>query len=286
MSTINRLYKDRLFRLLFADEKNKANALALYNALNNSNYTNEDDLEFNTLDNVIHLGMKNDLSFIIADSMNLYEQQASHNPNMPLRGFLYFAKLFNKYLAKQGKSLHSESLLSIPTPRFVVFYNGVARRPATEKLHLSDAFLTPDSSGEFEWTATVINLNHQDNAGLLERCRPLYEYTTLISRIQQYKEQDFSLQEAVDKAVDDCIRDGILVEFLTAHRTEVLQLFLEELDEKFYIAGVKKAALLENLKEKIQRKIAKGLSLEQIASELEEVPEDIRPIYEELVNKE
>lgn len=283
MSTINRLYKDRLFRLLFADEKNKANALALYNALNNSNYTNVDELEFNTLDNVIHLGMKNDLSFIVADSMSLYEQQASHNPNMPLRGFLYFAKLYNKYLAKQGKSLHSESLLTIPTPRFVVFYNGIAKRPATEKLRLSNAFLVPDTSGEFEWTATVINLNHKDNTGLLERCRPLYEYTTLISRIQQYKEQELSLQEAVDKAVDDCIRDGILVEFLTAHRTEVLQLFLEELDEKYYIAGIKQTALLENLKEKIQRKITKGLSLEQIASELEEDIETIQPLYEELI---
>lgn len=283
MSTINRLYKDRLFRLLFADEKNKANALALYNALNNSNYTNVDELEFNTLDNVIHLGMKNDLSFIVADSMSLYEQQASHNPNMPLRGFLYFAKLYNKYLAKQGKSLHSESLLTIPTPRFVVFYNGIAKRPATEKFRLSNAFLVPDTSGEFEWTATVINLNHKDNTGLLERCRPLYEYTTLISRIQQYKEQELLLQEAVDKAVDDCIRDGILVEFLTAHRTEVLQLFLEELDEKYYIAGIKQTALLENLKEKIQRKITKGLSLEQIASELEEDIETIQPLYEELI---
>lgn len=286
MSAINRLYKDRLFRLLFGEEKNKANALALYNALNNSNYTNVDDLEFNTLDNVIHLGMKNDLSFIVADSMSLYEQQASHNPNMPLRGFLYFAKLYNKYLAKQGKSLHSLSLLTIPTPRFVVFYNGVVKRPAKEKLRLSDAFLVPDASGEFEWTATVINLNHEDNSDLLERCRPLYDYTTLISRIQNYKEQELPLQEAVDNAVDDCIRDGILVEFLTAHRTEVLQLFLEELDEKFFIAGLKEEGRDELLTELITKKIAKGKSLEQIADELEEDIENIRPLYEELLKKQ
>lgn len=243
MSSVNRLYKDRLFRLLFADEKNKANALALYNALNNSNYTNVEELEFNTLDNVIHLGMKN--------------------------------------------------LLTIPTPRFVVFYNGTDKRPAIEKLRLSKAFLIPDSSGEFEWTATVINLNHEDNSDLLERCRPLYEYTTLISRIQNYKDQGLTIETAVDIAVDECIRDGILVDFLTAHRTEVLQLFLEELDEQFFINGVKEEALQEErqrqqekLKEKIKRKIAKGLSLEQTAEELEEDVETIRPYYEELIAQE
>ena len=128
----------------------------------------------------------------------------------------------------------------------------------------------------------------------MERCRPLYEYSTLISRIQAYKKQEPSLQEAVDKAIDDCIRDNILVEFLTAHRTEVLELFLEELDEKFFIAGVKEEGReeerqlqrqlqLEKLKEKIRRKINKGLPLEQISSELEEDLDTIRPLYNELI---
>lgn len=164
------------------------------------------------------------------------------------------------------------------------------KRPAIEKLRLSKAFLIPDSSGEFEWTATVINLNHEDNSDLLERCRPLYEYTTFISRIQNYKNQGLTIETAVDIAVDECIRDGILVDFLTAHRTEVLQLFLEELDEQFFINGVKEEVLQEErqrqqekLKEKIKRKIAKGLSLEQTAEELEEDVETIRPYYEELI---
>ena len=298
MSTINRKYKDRLFRLLFADEQNKSNALALYNALNHSSYTSEDDLEFNTLENVLYLGMKNDLSFIIADTMSLYEQQATHNPNMPLRGFLYFSKLYDKYLARQKKSLHSRTLVTIPTPRYVVFYNGMEHRPAVEKLRLSEAFEKPDTSGEFEWTATVINLNHEDNLPLLDSCRPLSEYTTLVSRIQHYKNQNLPIETAVNTAVDDCIRDGILVSFLTEHRTEVLQLYLEELDEKFYLEELWEEGhaegrkeehqhQLEVLKTKILQKINKGLSLEQTASELEEAVESIRPYYEELlaVNK-
>ncbi|MBP3611406.1 MAG: hypothetical protein J6J42_13845 [Lachnospiraceae bacterium] len=287
MSTINRQYKDRLFRLLFADEQNKSNALALYNALNHSSYTNEDDLEFNTLENVLYLGMKNDLSFIIADTMSLYEQQASHNPNMPLRGFLYFSKLYDKYLAHHQKSLHSRTLITVPTPRYMVFYNGMEHRPAVEKLRLSEAFEKPDTSGEFEWTATVINLNHEANSALLNSCRPLYEYTTLVSRIQYYRAQNLPIETAVNTAVDDCIREGILVNFLTEHRTEVLQLYLEELDEKFYLEELweegRKEGLQIHLTQLILKKIKTGKSLEQIAAEVEEKPEDIRALYEELV---
>jgi len=150
VATINREYKDRLFRLIFADEKNKANTLALYNALNNSSYTNEDDLEITTIEDAIYLKMKNDLSFVIADTMNLYEQQSTHNPNMPLRGFLYFSNLYEKYLSQNELTLHVNSLVKIPTPNYIVFYNGVSKRPAIEKLQLSDAFQIPDNRGEFE----------------------------------------------------------------------------------------------------------------------------------------
>ncbi len=121
MKKVNRKHKDRLFRLIFADEKNKANTLSLYNALNNFSYENAEDLEITTLQDVIYINMKNDLSFIIADTMNLYEQQSTHNPNMSLRGFLYFANLYEKYLAKEKRNLHSSSLVKIPTPRYVVF---------------------------------------------------------------------------------------------------------------------------------------------------------------------
>jgi len=102
MAKTNRKYKDRLFRLIFADEKNKKNTLSLYNMLNNSSYENEEDLEITTLEDVLYINMKNDLSFIIADIMNPYEQQSTHNPNMPLRGFLYFASLYENHVFRTG----------------------------------------------------------------------------------------------------------------------------------------------------------------------------------------
>ena len=128
MTQINRQHKDRIFRLLFADEKNKANTLALYNALNNSSYTDVDELEITTLEDALYIKMKNDLSFVIADRMNLYEQQSTYNPNMPLRGFLYFASLYEKYLKTNEFSILLKKHIKIPTPKYVVFYNGIDKK--------------------------------------------------------------------------------------------------------------------------------------------------------------
>lgn len=292
MTNINREHKDRLFRRIFADEKNKANTLALYNALNKSSYTNEDDLEITTIEDAIYLTMKNDLSFVIADTMHLYEQQSTHNPNMPLRGFIYYGSLYAKHLQENRLTLHISSLVKIPTPNYIVFYNGIAERPAIEKLRLSDAFQIPDDSYEFEWTATVINLKHKDNNHLLQRCKPLSDYTTLVSKIQSYQ-KSMPIPAAINKAVEECIAENILSEFLKAHRAEVLEVYLSEVDEdilreRLTEEGIQQGqqlerdAYLQKLKDKIQRKIAKGKTLKQIAEELEEDIEDIRPLYEEL----
>ena len=287
MTTVNRNYKDRLFRLFFGDEKNKANTLALYNALNHSSYSDEEDLEITTIEDAIYIKMKNDISFVIADTMNLYEQQASHNPNMPLRGFIYYGSLYAKYLETNRLTPHVSTLVKLPTPNYIVFYNGTAKRPAVEKLRLSDAFQIPDDRGEFEWTATVINLNHDDNTGLLQSCKPLSDYTTLVSKIQAYQ-KTMPITEAVNKAIDDCIADGILAEFLQAHRAEVLDMYLSEVNEdilreRLMEEGEQKGRE-EFLRSIILKKISKGKSLEQIADELEENVEDIRPLYEELIS--
>lgn len=301
MTTVNREHKDRLFRLIFADEKNKANTLALYNALNKSAYTNEDDLEITTIEDAIYLKMKNDLSFVIADTMNLYEQQSTHNPNMPLRGFIYYGSLYARYMQTHRLTPHVSTLVKIPTPNYIVFYTGISKRPALEKLRLSDAFQIPDSRGEFEWTATVINLKHEDNKDLLHSCQPLSDYTTLVSKIQHYQ-KSMPVNEAVNKAVEECISEGILADFLKAHRAEVLEVYLAEVDEDILRErlmeegeqrgiqqGIQQGQQLEReanhqkLKDKVQRKIAKGKTLELIADELEETPDTIQPLYEELI---
>ena len=122
--TINRTYKDRLFKIIFEDKKE---LLSLYNALTGKNYQNPDELEINTIDDVIYMHLKNDMSFILDDWQNLFEQQSTFNPNQPLRGFFYFADLYKvKYF---GKKIYSTRLLKIPTPQYIVFYNGTMNMP-------------------------------------------------------------------------------------------------------------------------------------------------------------
>ena len=94
---INKKYKDRLFRLIFQDKKD---LLELYNAINNSDYTNPEDLTITTIEDVVYMGMKNDLSFLIDDVLNLYEHQSSFSPNLPLRGLFYFSSLYRNRLSR------------------------------------------------------------------------------------------------------------------------------------------------------------------------------------------
>lgn len=177
---INKKHKDTLFRLLFGE--NKENALSLYNAVNGSSYTCADDLEFTTLEDVVYMKMKNDVSFLFAKSLNLYEHQSSYNPNMPLRGLMYFADLYRQ-LIPESEKLYGQKLVKIPTPKYVVFYNGDDGKMNSERieLKLSDSFEMPDATHGFEWTATMININCGRNKKIMEKCKVLNDYSIFIT---------------------------------------------------------------------------------------------------------
>ena len=69
--TVNRQYKDRLFKLIF---KEKEDLLELYNAVNNTSYDNPEDIEVNTLEDVVYMGMKNDISQICIENWSEQEK--------------------------------------------------------------------------------------------------------------------------------------------------------------------------------------------------------------------
>ena len=124
--TVNREYKDRLFKFIFGKdtEQSKQWRLQLYNARNGTKITDADELEINTIENVLFISMHNDVSFIVDTEMNLYEEQSSWNPNMPLRGVFYFSILYQKFLTKNKMTILSSQKIMIPRPRFFVFYHG------------------------------------------------------------------------------------------------------------------------------------------------------------------
>ena len=229
--TINRTYKDRLFKIIFEDKKE---LLSLYNALTGKNYQNPDELEINTIDDVIYMHLKNDMSFILDDWQNLFEQQSTFNPNQPLRGFFYFADLYKvKYF---GKKIYSTRLLKIPTPQYIVFYNGTANMPDRKELRLSDAFQQPTEQPDIEVVAHMLNINYGHNKELMERCQKLKEYAQFIDIIRHYLKENehWSNEQAISKAIDDCIKNNILRDILQKERLRVMASILSEFDEVGY----------------------------------------------------
>ena len=235
---INKAYKDRLFCLLFGREEYKENILSLYNALNNTSYTNVEDIEITTIDDAIYIKMKNDVSFLIDSYLLLWEQQSSFNPNMPVRGMMYFGKLYSAYIKMRNLNIYGSTLISIPTPKYMVLYNGEQNASATVKLKLSDAFMNKDDSGDFEWTATMINLNKGKNDSLLAKCKVLSDYMYLIGLIKKYQ-KTMEFADAVDKAVVECIENDVLADFLIRHRAEVKDVCITEFDEKAFVNGIR-----------------------------------------------
>lgn len=128
-----------------------------------------------------------------------------------------------------------------------------------EKLRLSDAFCNEDRSGEFEWTATVVNLNHEDNKNLLGKCEILQEYTDLVANIRELS-RSMKEAEAVDKAVVKCIEHrGELAEILLEHRSEVVNMLLAEFDEEAFVRDIHEEGLREGLEKGLEKGMQKGL---------------------------
>lgn len=235
----NREHKDRFFKKVFSSKKALLN---LYNAVNGTNYTNPDDIEINTIEDFLYLNMKNDVSFLFTDKMNLYEHQSSVNPNMPFRGFIYLSKLYHKTVYEKY-DFFDDKLVKIPMPQFVVFYNGTKEEPDRKVLSLSDAF---NGDGKFEpaleCKATVLNINYEHNKELMEKCTELRDYAILISRIRSNCQNGMVLGDAIDKAIDDCIKEGIMKEILEAHRMEAKEMLFTEYNEEAHINHVKESS--------------------------------------------
>lgn len=252
---INRTYKDRLFRLRFGSEEYKEDILSIYNALNGTSHHNADDISITTIDDVIYIKMKNDVSLLLDGNISLWEQQSSVNPNMPVRGLLYFGNLYDQYIKMHKLNIYGKKLQKIPAPRYIVFYNGEEECEPLAKLRLSDAFIHKTDSGEFEWTATVYNLNRGKNDELLAKCRPLAEYMELVNRIRDNQRNGMSVNDAVDYAVDRCIADGIMSDFLTKHKAEVRNVCITEFDEKVYTDGIREEGREEGRAEGLEQGI-------------------------------
>ena len=274
---VNRNYKDTVFRMLFSDRKN---LLSLYNAVNQKHYTDPEDLEIVTLENAIYMGMKNDLAFIIDTNLYLYEHQSTYNPNMPLRDLFYISNEYQKLLDK--KSLYSSSLQKIPAPNFIELYNGTDTLSDFSEHRLSSAFENLSGEPKLELIVTVLNINEGHNALLMEHCQTLKEYSQYVAKVRKYA-VGMPLDQAVEYAVDECIKENILADFLRKNRAEVISMSIFEYDKEEEEKKLRKAEYEAGVEAGVSLGVEKGvkkgiiettrhllklnkLSLEEIAS--------------------
>ena len=298
-SPVNRLYKSRIFAMLYQDKKE---LLDLYNAISGKHYEDPELLEINTLENAIYMTMRNDLSFLIDFRLSLYEHQSTYSPNLPLRDLFYISDLYSGMV--KDENLYGVKLVQIPAPQFVIFYNGMKEMPDRTVLRLSDAYSVKEENPALELTAVMLNINRGHNEKLKGLCKSLKDYSEYTARVREYADT-MPISEAVEQAICECIQEGVLAEFLKQNRAEAKQVSIYEYDEEKHMrqeretfwedgwaagreegiregeergreAGRKEgreegrqAGKLDLLKDLIQKKLSKGKSTGAIAEELE-----------------
>ena len=116
---VSRKVKDGMFRTLFKEDRE--GLLELYNALSGTDYTDASDMEIVTIENAVYIVMKNDLAFIIADVLSMYEHQSTVNGNMPVRFLIYLTEEYQKFISRADKSIYGKIPIGLPVPKCVVF---------------------------------------------------------------------------------------------------------------------------------------------------------------------
>lgn len=225
----NREYKSDVFSMLMAD---KANALQLYNAMNGSDYSDPDKVEILTLDKGVSLSIRNDAAFILEANLSVYEHQSTICPNMPVRNLIYFTNILERLL--KNRNIYSRSRVLIPVPKFAVFYNGQDdNQPDQEILKLSDSFVHHVEDPQLELTCCVYNINAGHNKEFLNKCPVLREYMAFVDYVREYhnEEKGCNLETAINMAIDRCIEENILRDFLRENRSEVVK--VTQLDYTF-----------------------------------------------------
>ena len=260
----NRNYKSSLFTMLFSDKKE---LLGLYNAVSGKQYKDPGALRVNTLENAIYMAIKNDLSFVIDSQLSLYEHQSTYSPNLPLRMLLYLADLYADLT--QNENLYGRKKVKLPPPRFIIFYNGEEAQPDRRILKLSDLYEVEEEEHKLELEAVMLNINAGHNPELMKACRTLADYARYTACIRRHA-AEMPIEEAVERTITECIREGILEEFLRKYRAEAKRMSIYEYDQARHIRQEREEARKEEKKNIAVNLARMGMTAEQIAKAVEE----------------
>ncbi|MCM1058075.1 MAG: hypothetical protein NC517_10775 [Firmicutes bacterium] len=278
MPNMSRNHKDNVFCLLYREKKN---LLSLYNAMNDTSYRDEEELEVVTLEKAICMKIQNDAAFVVDSTLNLYEQQASVSMNMPLRDLYYVAEELKKLAPPDV--LYHRKMVKIPAPRFVVFYNGVEEQPERIVCRLSDMYERKEEEPELELKVTIVNINPGHSEELKAKCESLRGYMVFVEKVRSKKDAGMTAEEAVRQAVDECISENILAEFFTEHREDIIEMGIFEFDQELHDKALREDGIeeggIKHLISQVCRKMQKNKTLDRITEDLEEEKSVIEPIY-------
>lgn len=186
------------------------------------------------------------------------------------------------YLSENEKDVHRPKLIKIPNPKFIVFYNGEKKCPDRMLLRLSDSFEISDKSGFFEWTAEMININKGHNETLQKVCKPLYNYTSYVSRISDNKKKGLSGTAAVNEAVDWAIKENLLNGFFKLQKEEILAMSLTEFDEEAFRKGCYNDGFEDGVEqtkiENARNLYENGVSIELISKSIKMSEEQVKEL--------
>ena len=98
-------------------------------------------------------------------------------------------------------------------------------------MKLSDSYNVQDKKPSLELKATMLNINSGHNKKLLNACKTLKDYSEYVARVRSYAEE-MDTEDAVERAITECIREGILEEFLRKNRAEAKKVSIYEYDDE------------------------------------------------------
>ena len=252
-------YRDRLFCFIFGSEEHKDWTLSLYNAVSGTSYTDPNLIRITTLTQVLYMGMQDDVALLIMDELDLYEHQSSFNPNMPLRLMQYTSNIYETLVTLQKKNKYGSKLIPLPVPKLVTFYNGQTDKPEVMMLRLSDAFPAEKrDESDIQVQVRMININPGYNQAMVNRCKPLEEYTWTVAEIRRNRES-MEIEMAIDKALDEMPDDFMIRPFLQANRVGVKKMLLTEYNETETMALFREEGLEEGLEKGLEKGREEGL---------------------------
>ena len=290
-----------LIDLFYEDESAERNQISLYNALHEKPLPDGTKIMPLRVENIIYMNLQNDFSYEVDGKIIVIgEHQATINFNMPLRSLMYIGRIYEQLVPVRDR--YKKGQVMLPKPEFYTFYNGTEPMEKECVLKLSNAFKVQDGKAPLELEVKVININPEAQHELLEKCQVMKEYGIFIDTIRKYQTE--GIENPYELAIKECIKKGILADYLRKKGSEVINMLQAEYDyeldievqrEEAYEDGLRAGeqigrqngineGMQKGMQEKeialIVKKVRRGKNLQTIADELEEPVDEVRKIYE------